>query len=161
MTANTSFVDRLRPLLADRSVGEQLYVIALLESRSAERYREWAEQVAGEDLVHGLRRCAEREDIIAAQIRTRFKETLEQPTDFEQLLRRIQAEVVAIFGGRSREEQFEIQAQAERGGERLWNDLAAAESDAGTKAMLLECAALEAGSAEFLESLGAAATARR
>ena len=155
MSARGSLVERLGPLLAEHSLGEQLYVVALLESRSADRYREWAGQVADAELARGLRACADREDDIAQRIRAKFAAVLAPPHDFDRLAPRIQAEVAELFGGYSREQQFQIQAQAERGGQQFWTDLAAGEKDESTKRLLLECAALEEGSAKFLESLTA------
>jgi hypothetical protein len=64
--------------------------------------------------------------------------------------------VVVLFGGLSMEEQFDVQAKAERGGQQLWVELAAAESDSSLKEVFEECAKLEAASAEFLEKHGAA-----
>jgi hypothetical protein len=156
MNAHKTLVERLTPLLTHRPLGEQLFVIALLESRSGDRYREWAAQVSLPEIARGLANCAQREDEIAARIRSRFAGILAQPADFAELARAIETEVVALFAGHSREEQFQIQAEAERGGERLWLDLAEAESDAANKALLRECAELEAGSARFLESLSPA-----
>src|SRR5262245_43807564 len=109
--ATGTLVDRLRPLLVEHTLGEQLYVVALLESRSADRYREWAGQVADPALANGLRACADREDDIANRIRARFAGILTPPHDFDRLAPRIQAEVAALFGGQSREQQFLIQAQ--------------------------------------------------
>jgi rubrerythrin len=154
MSSSATLVERLGPLLAEYSLGEQLYVVALLESRSAERYREWAGQVSDAELARGLRSCAEREDDIAERIRKRFATVLAPPSDFARLAPRIQEEVASLFGGHSREEQFQIQAQAERGGQQFWTDLAAGEKDEATKRLLLECAVLEEGSAKYLESLG-------
>jgi rubrerythrin len=146
-------IDRLAPLIAEHTLGEQLYVAALLENRSAERYREWAGQVSDAETARGLRACADREDDIAKRIRAHFAAIIGPPRDFERLAPKIQAEVVALFGGRTREQQFAVQAEAERGGEQFWTGLAAAEKDESTKRLLLECAGLEAGSAEFLERL--------
>ena len=154
MSSSATLVDRLRPLLVEHTLGEQLYVVALLESRSAERYREWAGQVSDSALARSLRQCADREDEIAKRIRERFAAVLRPPGDFERLAQKIQAEVADLFGGRTREQQFRIQGEAERGGEQFWVDLAAVEKDQNTRHALLEYAALEAGSAEFLESLG-------
>jgi hypothetical protein len=153
MSAAASLVDRLRPLLAERSIGQQLYVIALLESRAADRYRDWAKQVSDAALARGLGECAQREDRIAALVRKQFAEVIEQPADLADLAGAIQREVAALFGGRSLEEQFVVQAQAERGGEQLWRDLERAQRDADAKAVLLECAELEGASASFLERL--------
>ena len=153
MTSSATLVERLRPLLAEHTLGEQLYVVALLESRSADRYREWAEQVSDPVLAGGLRACAKREDDIAARIRSRFASLVTPPHDFERLAPRIQVEVSALFDGRTREQQFVIQAQAERGGQQFWHEMAEQETDEGTKGLLLECAALEAESAEFLDSV--------
>jgi hypothetical protein len=158
MNTAASLVERLRPLLADRALGQQLYVVALLESGSAERYRQWAREVADPGIARRLTECAEREDAIAGLVRGHFAAVIEQPPDLPVLAGKIQREVAALFGGHDRDEQFSIQGQAERGGEQFWQDLAAAERDPGTKAVLVECAELEAGSARFLESLNGASS---
>jgi rubrerythrin len=147
-----SFVDRIRPLIAHRPRGEQLFLAALLENGAAERYREWASQTADSSLADGLMACADREDTVARSVRDSFGSELQQPEDFRELLGAVQKEVVALFGGLSLEEQFDVQASAERGGEKLWSELAEAESDPALKAVFVECAHLEAASAEFLES---------
>ena len=152
MNTSASFVERVRPLIAGRPRGEQLFLAALLESAAAARYREWAGAVESEDLAAGLQLCAEREDAIAETVRDQFAAELSQPEDLKAVLAAIQGEVEALFGGRSLDEQMDIQAAAERGGEQLWTELAAAETDAVTKSVLLECAALESASAGFLES---------
>ena len=153
MSSTPTLVDRLRPLLAEYTPGEVLYVAALLESRSGDRYREWAGQVTDSALARALRQCGDREDEIAKRIRAHFATVLKPPADFEQLAQKIQNEVVALFGGKTREEQFRVQAEAERGGEQFWIDLAANEKDPETKRALLDWSALEARSAEVLESI--------
>jgi hypothetical protein len=152
-TAPASLVDRLRPLLGPRPLGEQLYVAALLESRAADRYREWAAATSDPARAAGFRACAEREDGIAARIRAGFDRVLRAPADLAVLLEAVQLEVEALFGGRTLEEQYAVQARAERGGEGFWRELAASETDAAGRAVLLDCAALEAASATYLEKL--------
>ena len=151
MTKPSSFVDRLRPHIGHRPRGEQLFLAALLESGAAERYREWAGTVADVELSAGLRECAVREDTVAAELRKHFADELVEPKDFRELMGIVQMEVVALFGGLSVDEQLDAQASAERGGEQLWLELAAAESDSERKAVFEECARLEAASAAFLE----------
>jgi hypothetical protein len=147
-----SFVDRVRPLIANRPRGEQLFVAALLENGAAQRYREWASGTSDPGFADGLLACADREDTVARSVRDGFGPELRQPDDLRDLLGAIQKEVVALFGGLSMEEQFDVQASAERGGEQLWRELAEAEDDPARKAVLVECAHLEAASAEFLET---------
>jgi hypothetical protein len=151
MTQSPSFVDRIRPLLADRPRGEQLFLAALLENGAAARYREWAGDEADPELAEGLRECAEREDTVAGEIRKHFGAELKEPADLGELLAAVEREVAALFGGLSVREQFAVQAKAERGGQQLWLELAAAESDASLKEVFVECARLESESAEFLE----------
>jgi hypothetical protein len=153
MGEDASLVERVRTIVATRDLGEQLWVAALLERRSGLRYREWAAD-AVEPRAAGFLACARREEAIAERARTAFAGTLREPADREPLLARIQAEVAAVFGGRGRAEQYRIQARAERDGERFWTELAAATADPDIRASLLECAALEAESAAFLEGLG-------
>src|SRR6185369_6037996 len=136
--------------LGNRPRGEQLFLAALLESAAGARYREWAAQAGDADLSHGLSLCAEREDTIAATVREKFAEELKQPADLRELLGAIQKVVAELFGGRSFEEQLQIQAAAERSGEQLWNELAGDEHDIARKAALLDCAALEAASAAYI-----------
>jgi hypothetical protein len=150
---STSFVDRIRPLVADLTLGERLFVVALLESGSAERYRAWATEALDPELARGLRGCAEREDEIAKVVRAHFSESLRPPANFDSLAKTIQAEVETVFGAKMRHEQYRLQAEAERGGEQLWKDLAAAEENEETNRVLLKCAELEAASAEYLETI--------
>ena len=153
MSSSPNFVERLRPLIAGRPRGEQLFIAALLESAAADRYRAWAAATSDEETAAGLETCAEREDVIAGTVRAHFAVELKKPDDFAALLGAIQQEVEALFGGLGFEEQAAIQAAAERGGEQLWSELAEAEPDPATKAVLLECAGLEASSAAFLEEM--------
>jgi hypothetical protein len=152
---STSIVDQIRPLVADCTLGEQLFVAALLESGSADRYRAWSAEALDEELAQGLGACAAREDEIARLIRTHFADIVRPPADFDTLARRIQTEVGDVFGGHMRDSQYRIQAQAERGGEQLWKDLAADEANQESKEVLLRCASLEAASAEYLENITA------
>ncbi len=148
-----TFVARIRPLFEGRPRGQLLYLAAMLESAAASRYREWAAGAGREDLARGLRACAEREDDIAATIRRNFDAELEQPDDSGALMQGLFREVAESSNGRSIEEQYLLQAAAERAGELLWKNLAAAEPDEATKAVFLKCAELEAASAVYLENL--------
>ncbi len=152
MSKPQSFVDRVRPLIAHRPRGEQLFLAALLENGAAERYREWAGGTSDAAFADGLRACAEREDTVARTVRKHFATELVQPKDFGELMAAVQKEVAALFGGLGLQEQFDEQARAERGGEQLWLELAAAENDPARKAVFTDCARLEAASAEFLET---------
>jgi hypothetical protein len=153
MSEDASLIERLRPLLAECSLGEQLYIGAVLENRSGDRYRQLAAGASDAALARGLRECAEREDAIAERLRAGFHDIIRAPADLARLLEQIQGHVVALFGGHGIQQQFQIQARVERGGEGFWKELAASEADPARKALLLECAALEAQSAAFLERL--------
>jgi len=153
MSEDGSLIERLRPLLAECSLGEQLYIGAFLENRSGDRYRQLAGRASDAALAAGLHQCAEREDAIAARLRAGFNDIIRAPADLASLLGRIQEHVVALFGGHGVQEQFQIQARVERGGEGFWKELATSEADPVRKTLLLECAALEAQSAAFLERL--------
>jgi len=146
-------VERLTPLVGDRPLGERLFIIALLERGSADRYRKWASRTQDGARAQGLHECARREDEIAALVHERFAAVIAEPADLKMLLGVIQKEVGELFGGRTDEEQYRIQAIAERGGEGLWKGLAGGERDRATRDVLLRCADLEAKSAEYLESL--------
>lgn len=153
MKNSGTFVDRIRPLFEGRPRGQLLYLAAMLESAAASRYREWAAKAGREDLARGLRACADREDDVAATIREHFDAELEQPDDSSALMKGLLREVEELSNGRAIEEQYLLQAAAERAGELLWMSLAAAEPDTGTKAVFLRCAELEAASASYLEDL--------
>ena len=153
MSEDASLIERLRPLLAECSLGEQLYIGAVLENRSGDRYRQLAAGASDAALARGLRECAEREDAIAERLRAGFHDIIRAPADIARLLEQIQGHVVALFGGHGIQQQFQIQARVERGGEGFWKELAASEADPARKTLLLECAALEAQSASFLERL--------
>src|SRR5688572_784034 len=152
-TTTRGLVERLTPLLAQRPPGERLFVVAMLERGSADRYREWAVRAKDPERARGLQECARREEEIATRLYARYGDAITQPADLAALLGVVQKEVIDLFGGRSDEEQYAIQASAERGGEAFWEGLAAEERDAATRQTLVDCAELEAQSAAFLESL--------
>lgn len=153
MKNQRSFLERIRPLFEHRSRGQLLYLAAMLESAAASRYREWAAKAAREEIAKGLRGCAEREDEIAAIIRRDFAGELEKPEDSAELMEGLRREVAEMSRGTTIEEQFPVQASAERAGEQLWKALAGSEPAAEKKAVFLQCAELEAASALYLENL--------
>jgi mannose-6-phosphate isomerase-like protein (cupin superfamily) len=134
-------------------VRQRPLLIALAERMAAERYRGWAEQVAGGDRQSGLVACADREEEIARRVEALYsdaasvqREILSGNPDLEAINR-------SVFAARPLHEQFAIQAVAERLGAATWRSFAQeAESDE-VRQTLLGCAHLEEESAAYLESL--------
>jgi hypothetical protein len=152
-TSEAGIVDLLRALLEPLPRGEQLFVIALLEAGSGQRYRAWADEADDEETARGLRSCAAREEEIARRLRATLRDELTAPADLDRLVGRIQDVSRSVFADRSARERFALQAVAERGGASVWRELGTAEVDAARAGFFGELAALEEESAAFLETL--------
>jgi hypothetical protein len=125
-------------------------LLASLERVAAGRYRAWAEQVPAR--AAGLRRCAEREEQVAAIAERLFPSDAEGRERIARLVPEARSAYEAVFAELPLREQWRIQAIAERTGAAAWRALAAGRPDA-TRDALLRCAALEEESALHLDTL--------
>lgn len=141
----TAILDRIpeehRPLL-----------IAMLERGASARYRRWAEESADRAERDGLIACAVREEGIADTVEAMVPNAADILASFEPHLPALREAYAQVYGGKTRQEKFAIQAAGERAGAGIWRGFAAA-SDRETAAAFLHCAELEEASASFLENL--------
>lgn len=142
----------LSPVVARFPRQQQKLLIAWTERQAAKRYQSWAEQVGGSERA-GFLGCAAREEDIAARIEALDPDAAAIQQQLLAELPALEAQVLAVYTGRSLEEQWEIQRRGERAGKKTWEAFAAAEDDPRTHAVLLACAALEDENASFLRSV--------
>ena len=142
---------RLGPLVLSLAEPLRPRLLATLERRAADRYDTWAAAAETAAERDGLQACAARERRIAELVEARYAETDDEATRHAPLVGEAAAIYLAAFEGRSRAESFAIQAALERAGAAAWRGLA--DSDAASRIVLLECAALEEASAAYLDQL--------
>ncbi len=147
-----SIVGVLAPIVARFPRPQQKLLIAWAERQAAKRYQSWAEQV-GDSERAGFLGCAAREEDIAAQIEALDPDATAIQQQLLAALPDLEAQVLAVYAGRSLEEQWEIQRRGERAGKKTWEAFAAVEDDVPAHAVLLACAALEDENASFLRSV--------
>jgi hypothetical protein len=94
------------------------------------------------------RRAADRYDI-----ERHFPRANDEASTYAPLVAEVAGAYMSAFEGQTRRESYALQAFLERAGAATWRDLAARDADPSRRAALLECAALEEASAEFLEAL--------
>jgi hypothetical protein len=147
----------LAPVLQRVAPDQQPLLIALAERLAAQRYRQWATDVAAEPQAAELRACADREEQIASRIEAGYPDAaaiqraiLAGNPDLEEINR-------SLFAGRPLVQQFTIQARGERLGAATWRAFARQEENAARRAVLLACAELEESSAVVLENILAGA----
>lgn len=141
------------PILQRLPAAERPLLIALAERLAAERYRGWAAAASDAAWRAALLACAAREEDIAARVEALYADAaatqariLGDNPDLEQLNR-------TLFAGRPVEEQYAIQAAAERVGAATWRAFAAPAASPARETFLA-CADLEEESARVLESRG-------
>ena len=141
----------LGQLMQRAAPGQQQLLMALAERMAAERYRTWADNEEGERRV-ALLACAAREEEVARRIEALHEQAgvvqaliREQNPDLGDLAR-------AFFARFPVEEQYRLQAQAERLGAASWRSLAKRAEGGALRDVYLTCAALEEESAVVLES---------
>lgn len=150
-TMSSELTEVLGQLMQRAQPGQQQLLMALAERMAAARYRGWADNESGERRV-ALLACAAREEEVARRIEglhadagTVQAQIREQNPDLGELARE-------FFARFPVQEQYRLQAQAERLGAASWRSLARrAEGDA-LRDVYLTCAALEEESAVVLES---------
>jgi hypothetical protein len=141
----------LGQLMQRAAPGQQLLLMALAERMAADRYRAWADNESGERRS-ALLGCAARVEDVARRIEGLHAEAgavqaqiRAQNPDLGELAR-------GFFARFPVDEQYRLQAQAERLGAATWRSLARRADDAAQRDVFLTCAALEEESAVVLES---------
>ena len=141
------------PILQRLPAADRPLLGAVAERLSAERYRGWAAAASDAAWRAALLACAAREEEIARRVEALYPDAaatqariLRDHPDLEPLNR-------ALFAGRPVDEQYTIQAAAERVGAATWR-AAAAQAAPVARETFLACADLEEESARVLESRG-------
>ncbi|WOB09410.1 hypothetical protein [Piscinibacter gummiphilus] len=154
MTATTTsgeLTEVLGQLMQRAKPGQQQLLMATAERMAAARYRAWADNESGERRI-ALLACAAREEEVARRI-----EGLHTDADAVQAQIREQNPDLGTLAGEffarfPVEEQYRLQAQAERLGAATWRSLAKRAEGGALRDVFLTCAALEEESAVVLES---------
>jgi len=144
---------QLRPLIQALPLAIQPRLMARLERAAADRYRAWAAACLEPATAEGLRACAEREEEVAARVETRYPPQRDELRHFREALPTIAEAYRSALAERPVNEQYAIQAAAERRGAAFWRFLASSAADGSVRETLRRCAELEESSAEFLEAL--------
>jgi rubrerythrin len=145
--------EQLRPLIQALPSAIQPRLMARLERAAADRYRAWAAACPDPATAEGLRACAGREEEVAARVETRYPPQPDEQRYFGEALPTIAEAYRSALAERPLDEQYAIQAAAERRGAAFWRFLASSVTDASVRETLRSCAELEELSAEFLEAL--------
>lgn len=152
MSSTPDFAESLRVHVESVPAATRPRLLATLERGAAQRYRAWA-SAAEPRAAAGLLDCATREEEIATRVEGCFPSDAEQERRIAAVLPEIARLYGAALAGIPVEQQYAIQAAAERRGAALWRALAASLDEPKTRETLLACAVLEERSAEFLEAL--------
>ena len=128
-------------------------LLAQRERVSAARYRGWANEARDPAQRAGFLACAEREEEIARRVETLYpaaeaiqRDILARHPDLATL-------TGSLYSGYSLDQQFTLQARAERFGATTWRAFADDEPNPAARVVFIECARLEEESAAFLESI--------
>ena len=146
-----NFAELLGPFIQRFPDASRPTFLAALERGAAERYRGWAD--AAPEAAAGLRACADREERIAEIAEGLFPADDAARALIAELLPEARDAYFAVFADLPLEDQWRIQASAERQGANAWRLLAAGQDDARVRDALHECAALEEESALHLDKL--------
>ncbi|MBA2609821.1 MAG: hypothetical protein H0U92_12825 [Actinobacteria bacterium] len=148
-------ITTLAPVLDATDPSDHPLLVAMLERWAAERYREWADAVGDIGQVTALTACAEREEEIAARVEALY-------SDSDAVQERLAAAnplLKGALGGsytwRPIDEQWALQAEAERLGAATWRSFAKqslARADTDAADVFEQCALMEEASAEVLEN---------
>jgi uncharacterized protein YndB with AHSA1/START domain len=144
---------RVRPLIQALPAAMQPRFLAQLERAAADRYDAWAAACPDAARAEGLRACARREREVAQRAEAVFASQPDEQRHFRAALPGVAQEFDAAMANRPLDEQYAIQAAAERRGAAFWRAWAASLPDARAREALASCAALEEQSAEFLDTL--------
>ena len=128
-------------------------LIAMLERWAAERYREWADAVGDIAQTTALLACAEREEEIASRVEALYTDSAEVQERLETANPLLKGALAGGLTWRPIDEQWAIQAGAERLGAATWRSFArrATADDPAAVAVFESCALMEEASAEVLE----------
>jgi hypothetical protein len=148
-----SIRDLLAPVLARVAPDRHALLIALAERMAAERYRAWAAAPENAGDAPRLLACAARELDIAKRVEALYQDAVAIQHELRAAVPELEEIDRALFAGRSRAEQFAIQASGERLGAATWRALASRETDPTRAAVLRSCAPLEEDSAAVLETI--------
>lgn len=144
---------QLRPLIQALPLGIQPRLMAHLERAAADRYRAWAAACLQPASAEGLRACAGREEEVAARVESLYPPQPDELRYFSEALPTIAETYRSALAERPVNEQYAIQAAAERRGAALWRSLSSSVADGTVRETLRSCAELEELSADFLETL--------
>jgi alkylhydroperoxidase family enzyme len=132
---------------------QQPILLAQRERVSAARYRGWANEAKDPAQRAGFLACAEREEEIARRVEALYpaaeaiqRDILARHPDLATL-------TGSLFSAYSLDQQFTLQARAERFGATTWRAFADDEPNPAARVVFIECARLEEESAAFLESI--------
>ncbi len=146
-------VTTLAPVLAATDPAHHPLLIAMLERWAADRYREWVDAHDDVATVTALTACVEREEEIAARVEALYPDAAEVQAALVEANPRLQDVLTGSFAWRPIDEQFKLQAEAERLGASTWRSFARAADDPAAVEVFNSCALLEEASAEVLEQL--------
>ena len=144
---------QLGPLIQALPLAIQPRLMARLERAAADRYRAWAAACLDPAAAEDLRACAGREEDVAARVETLSPPQLDELRYFNEVLPTIAEAYRSALDERPVNEQYAIQAAAERRGAAFWRFLASSVADGPARETLHSCARLEELRAEFLEAL--------
>lgn len=147
-------VTTLAPVLEATDPSDHPLLIAMLERWAAERYREWADAVGDIAQTTALLACAEREEEIATRVETLYTDSAEVQQRLEAANPLLKSALAGGFTWRPIDEQWALQAGAERLGAATWRSFArraVKDDDADAAAVFESCALMEEASAEVLE----------
>ena len=125
------------------------FVLARLERRAGERYRQWAQDLP--DFSDGLLACANREDDIAERADLLFPISEAQKPAAEQVVPEAVRVFLNVFADLGTIDQITIQANAERQGAAAWRGFVDAYPQAA--ADLESLAKTEEANADYLDLL--------
>jgi hypothetical protein len=146
-------VATLAPVLAATDRADHPLLIAMLERWAAGRYREWADAHDDVATVTKLTACADREEEIATRVEALYSDAVEVQAALAEANPRLADILTGSFAWRPIDEQFKLQAEAERLGASTWRSFARAADDTAAAEVFSACALLEEASADVLEQL--------
>jgi hypothetical protein len=145
--------EAVRPVFESVPEPRRPLLVALLERSAARRYRTWAARPELAARAAELRRCAEREEEIAARVEALYPDARHVQAQLLATLPDLDAFGRDLFDPLTLLDQLRVQARGERLGSATWRSLARAELDPARSKALLACAPLEEASAEVLERI--------
>ena len=145
--------EAVRPVFDSVPEAHRPLLVALLERSAARRYRAWAARPELAARASDLRRCADREEEIAARVERLYSDAKQIQAQLLATLPDLDAVGRSLFGPLALLDQLRVQARGEHLGSATWKALAGAEGDPERSKALLACAPLEEASAEILERI--------